>query len=160
VAAYSSSALFPTPGSPRRTSAPLRPARPPSSSRSSAAHSADLPTSIAEIVLRVGQRAARDEPSDLQLLRRQLAQRARVAFASRLSRGAELVARTLLPRSGPELLEPGHRGAKMIAGLPPPAVAPQELPEEKLDTCVLERAECCGKQFERFAKAGFCVCSL
>src|SRR5262245_44780904 len=51
IAAYSSSALFPTPGSPRSTSAPLRPSRPPASSRSSPAHSADLPMSMPPIVL-------------------------------------------------------------------------------------------------------------
>jgi hypothetical protein len=43
--AYSSKAVLPTPGSPRTTSTPLRPARTAPSSRSSAAHSGPRPSS-------------------------------------------------------------------------------------------------------------------
>src|SRR5262249_23519551 len=105
-------------------------------------------------------RAARDETRDLQLLRREVAQRARIALARGLSRRAELVARALLPRRRSELLEPRHRSAQVVARFAPLAVAAEELAEQQLGTRVFERTQGRREQIERLVQTRFRVIAL
>src|SRR3954468_8827699 len=62
-----------------------------------------------------------DEARDLDLLRRQLVDRARIPLARRLAAGPQLTARTLGPWRRPNALELAQRGSQMVASLHPPA---------------------------------------
>src|SRR4051812_47086646 len=64
-------------------------------------------------------RALADEAGDLQLLRCELVGSAGITFACRLTAGAELAPRPLLPRNGPEAPEGLQGGAQMGARLKP-----------------------------------------
>src|SRR3954454_19485036 len=64
--------------------------------------------------LRVAQAVVDDELGDLELLRGEVVERARVALAGRLAGRAQLGPRALGPRLGPEPLELGHGGAQVL----------------------------------------------
>src|SRR3954451_22429221 len=81
-----------------------------------------------------------DEARDLDLLRRQLVDRARIPLARRLAAGAKLTARTLGPWRRPNALELGQRGSQRVASLPPPARTAQMLAEQQLGAGSVERA--------------------
>ena len=80
-----------------------------------------------------------DEAGDLQLLWRQLIDRARVALARRLAGGAQLGARSLGPGLGSEALEPLERSAQLHTRVGAAALAPEMLAVEQLDTSEIER---------------------
>src|SRR5215475_1379109 len=73
-----------------------------------------------------------DQASDLELLRGQLVDGARVALPRSLTCGLQLGPRTLGPRLGAESLEGLERESKMHARLGPLASPPQMLAEQKL----------------------------
>src|SRR5262249_17597283 len=82
--------------------------------------------------------APRYQTADLELLRRQLGERAHVAAPGRLAGGAKLAVRALLPRPGAEPLEDVGRGAQVLPRLRPPPVAAQELAIQQLGASAVE----------------------
>src|SRR6266545_5751360 len=80
-----------------------------------------------------------DEADDLELLRGELGQRARIALASGLAGDAQLHARPLRPGGGAELLEGGERRAQVLAGVSSAAGAAQGLAVQELRAGPVER---------------------
>src|SRR5215831_8056367 len=72
-------------------------------------------------------RALAHRAHDLQLLRREALEAARVPPARPFAGGAQLAARPLLPWLGPEPREELQRGAELGTGLDPPPLAAQVL---------------------------------
>src|SRR5215216_227078 len=75
-----------------------------------------------------------DETGDLELLRRQLITRARVALSRRPATGPQLTPRTCGPGARAEILEALNRDAQVIACLDPAARASEELAKRELAT--------------------------
>src|SRR5262249_13359887 len=75
----------------------------------------------------------RDEAGHLQLLRRQLQERAGVAPAGRLAGGAKLAPRALCPHDGAEALGGLDRGAELFPRIDATALATEVLPVEQPD---------------------------
>src|SRR3954471_24342661 len=73
-----------------------------------------------------------DEAGDLDLLRRQLVDGARIPLAGRLAAGAQLAVRALGPGRRTDALELGQRGSQMVTSLHPPACPAQVLAEQQL----------------------------
>src|SRR5262245_25545894 len=93
-----------------------------------------------------------DEPRDLQLLRCQVGERARVAPPRGLARCSELGPGALGPRLCPEPLEGVKRAAQVLAGVAAAALATQELPEKQLGAGAVERVRPERVQVERVAE--------
>jgi hypothetical protein len=88
---------------------------------------------------RLVRRALADEPGDLQLLRRELGQRAEVALAGGLAGRAQLAARTVGPRRCAETVEAVDGVAQVPAGVDAPLGAAQVLAVVQLDAGAIER---------------------
>src|SRR4249919_1158540 len=80
-----------------------------------------------------------DQAGDLQLLRRQLVDRARISSTHCLAGRTQLGTRPLRPGLGTELLEAVDRGTQLLASIRTPALAAQELPVQKLRSRPVER---------------------
>ena len=90
--------------------------------------------------LAVGQPVG-DEARDLELLRRELAERRRVALPGALTACPQLSARTVLSRRDPEPVERLECGTEVWTSIDPPPLAAQPFAVQQLGARALERRE-------------------
>jgi hypothetical protein len=96
--------------------------------------------------------ASRDDARDLQLLRGQLVDSARVTFARRLAASTKLGAGTLGPGRCPQLFEELERDPEMLTRLPRVTTTPERLAVDQLGPGSLERSLAMGVKPKRLPK--------